>query len=75
VTSKSNHPRKVGGGVAGRFKLAALGCGVVLACHTGLATRASLFIHYLEASRNAEGIAGKITLWERVVFSFILSSS
>ena len=76
---KSKNPNQwhnLGGKLAGRLTLAAMGLwGLVLACHTGLASRASLFIYYLEASRNAEGIAGKITLWERVVYSFILSSS
>jgi hypothetical protein len=49
--------------------------GLTVAIHTGVMARASLFVHYLEVSRNAEGIAGKITLWERVVYSFILSTS
>jgi hypothetical protein len=48
--------------------------GLLMAAQTGVASRASLFVHYLEASRHADGIAGKITTWERVVYSFILST-
>ena len=47
----------------------------MLALHTPLISRASLFLYYLEASRHADGVAGKITLWERLVYSFILSSN
>jgi hypothetical protein len=61
---------------AGRLALAATGFwGLLLAAQNGLTARASLFLYYLEASRNADGIVGKITLWERVVYSFILSTS
>ena len=59
-----------------RATLAATGVlGLVVAIQTPLMSRASLFLYYLEASRHADGVAGKITLWERVVYSFILSTS
>ena len=74
--SKPNRWRRLGGRVTARLALAATGLwGLVLASQTSVLSRASLFLYYLETSRNAEGIAGKITLWERVVYSFILSTS
>jgi hypothetical protein len=67
---------KTTGQLTARLAVAVTGVwGVMIAAHTGLVGRASLFINYLEVSRHAEGIAGKITLWERVVYSFILSTS
>lgn len=38
-----------------------------------LVDRASRFLYYLETSRNADGVSGQITLWERVIYSFILA--
>jgi hypothetical protein len=67
---------KESGKISARLALAATGLwGLLVASQSGLAGRASLFLYYLEASRNAEGVAGQITFWERVVYSFILSSS
>jgi hypothetical protein len=72
----SGGPPDTASKLTGRLAIAATALwGVVLALQTGLASRASLFLYYLEASRNADGVAGKITLWERVVYSFILSST
>lgn len=38
-----------------------------------LVNRASRFLYYLETSRHADGVSGQITLWERVIYSFILA--
>lgn len=38
-----------------------------------LADRASRFLYFLETSRHADGVSGQITLWERVIYSFILA--
>jgi hypothetical protein len=54
--------------------------GLVLAAHTSdytaaLPYRASRFVHYLEASRGAHDTQGPLTLWERVVYSYIMAAS
>ena len=40
-----------------------------------LPQRASKFVYYLEASRDARDTQGKLSLWERVVYSYILAAS
>jgi len=40
-----------------------------------LPRRATKFVQYLEASRGARDTQGKLTLWERVVYSYILAAS
>ena len=54
--------------------------GLVLATHANTYTaelpyRASRFVHYLEVSRGAHDTQGPLTLWERVVYSYIMASS
>lgn len=53
--------------------------GLVLVAHTSdytaaLPYRASRFVHYLEASRGAHDTQGPLTLWERIVYSYILAA-
>jgi len=53
--------------------------GLVLATHTtsytaGLPYRASRFVHYLETSRGARDTQGPLTLWERIVYSYIYAA-
>jgi hypothetical protein len=53
--------------------------GLVLASQTSdytatLPYRASRFVHYLEASRGAHDTQGPLTLWERIVYSYILAA-
>lgn len=38
-----------------------------------LVSRAGRFLYFLETSRHADGVSGQITLWERVIYSFILA--
>lgn len=33
-----------------------------------------MFLHYIQSSAGAQGVAGKITYWERFVYSFILAA-
>lgn len=47
---------------------------VVLLAQPGLPARAWRFLCLLEASRYADGVSGQITLWERVIYSFILAA-
>jgi len=56
-------------GAAGLVGVALIGT------HTVVGAQATQFLHYLEASKDAQGVSGKITLWERVLYSFILSAS
>ena len=54
--------------------------GLVLAAQTSdytaaLPYRASRFVHFLEASRGAHDTQGPLTLWERVVYSYIMAAS
>jgi hypothetical protein len=54
--------------------------GLVLAAQTSdyaaaLPYRASRFVQYLEASRGAHDTQGPLTLWERIVYSYILAAT
>ncbi len=53
--------------------------GLVLAAQatpyaTSLPYRATLFVHYLETSRGAQDTQGPLTLWERIVYSYIYAA-
>lgn len=53
--------------------------GLVLAAQTSpytasLPYRASRFVHYLESSRGAHDTQGPLTLWERIVYSYIYAA-
>ncbi|MBK5294827.1 MAG: hypothetical protein JJE04_24515 [Acidobacteriia bacterium] len=64
---KDRLQRRIAGAVVAVVLLFAL-------AQTATVCQAGTFLHYLEASRNAQGISGDITLWERLVYSFILST-
>jgi len=58
---------------------AVLTLGLVLAAHTNeytaaLPYRASRFVHYMEVSRGAHDTQGPLSLWERIVYSYILAA-
>ncbi len=58
---------------------AVLVLGLVLAAQTNeyaaaLPYRASRFVHYMEASRGAHDTLGPLSLWERIVYSYILAA-
>ena len=36
--------------------------------------RASRFVHYLEATRGAHDTQGPLSLWERIVYSYLLAA-
>mgnify|MGYP005842984261 CR=1 FL=1 len=40
-----------------------------------LSGKAAKFVQYLEASRDMRDTQGKLSLWERVVYSYILAAS
>lgn len=53
--------------------------GLMLAAHgtpytAELPYRASRFVNYLESSRGARDTEGPLTLWERIVYSYIYAA-
>lgn len=60
--------------LTGVLAIAAIAGAKAMSAQT-LPQRASKFVHYLEASRDARDTQGKLTLWERVVYSYILAAS